>query len=221
MKPLYSPAEVQFKPMKEDVKDIFEDPVFKYFPEPIEKSPAGWYCWEREYPDEGGIRVIAPFTPGEKCYLKEAWALVKMFTDDAGNVDWIEEWDKPLPKNKPKGWDIVYDTDWQEAKRLSMEDRFIKKWRSPVTMPQWAARRFFTIVSCTPMRIGEVTEEDVIRAGAYATVWGVDDKDWSGLPGHPHQRISYKNGFSNMWEKKHPSTWPDLWVWKVEVKEEK
>jgi hypothetical protein len=59
-----------------------------------------------------GKCVYAPHSPGEVCWVREAWAL---------NHD-----------DLPAG-----------------------KWRSPVTMPQWAARRHVRILSCVPEQRGE------------------------------------------------------------------
>jgi len=194
MKPLYSPAEVQFRVMKEDVKDIFEDPVSKYFPEPIEKSPAGWYCWEREYSDEGAIRVVAPFTPGEKCYLREVWG-----------------------SNMVKGWEgygkIFYRADMPDQK--TVPETYGHPWRSPVTMPQWAARRFFTVISCEPVRVSEVTEEDAIRYGVYQF-----HSQSKGLEDKPYYRSLYsaQELFRMLWTLKHPDK---EWAWRVESEEEK
>jgi len=97
------------------------------------------------------IRVKAPYRPGEVCWVRETWALVQIWTDEAGNADYIKEWTEKLPKELPKGWVAVYDAEWQEAHCLSRDDRFIKHWRSPVTMPRWAARRYVRILSIKPV----------------------------------------------------------------------
>jgi len=224
MKPLYSDKEVQFRPMNPQPNWVFLNEREK----PDEYEP-GVFVWYAPHPaGEDGSDVDwqgefhkAPYRPGEKCYLGETWQLAPIKT-----TDWYRDGtcimpgteDRPHTRSKwNSAHNVIYRADG-EYTSLSGEKT---AWRSPVTLPQWAARRFFTIVSCEPMRIGEVTEEDAKSAGAHATVWGVDDKDWSGLPGHPHQRISYKNGFSNIWEKHHPGTWPDLWVWRREIKEER
>lgn len=102
-----------------------------------------------------GKCVYAPYSPGEVCWVRETWALVQIWTDEAGNADYIKEWTEKLPKELPKGWVAVYDAEWQEAHCLSRDDRFIKHWRSPVTMPRWAARRYVRILSCVPEQRGE------------------------------------------------------------------
>lgn len=194
MKPLYS-TPIAFKPMKEDVTDIFEDPVFEYFPEPVEKAPVGWYCWEREYSDEGSIRCVPPYLVGEKCYVREAWC-----------------------KSIIEG--IIYKDgyDVPDAPR----------WRSPATMPAKYARRFVTILSCEPVRIEDVTEEDCLAVGLKklskdnGRTWKFGMADRDGLPGTDNTgwawedwKVDHREAFKVWWNK------DKEWAWRVESEEEK
>jgi len=157
------PALLFFKPMKEEPTEIFEKPTFEYFSTPLEGNPAGWYCYDSEYPDEGAILYKQPFRPGEKCYVREAWA--RILNDEACIKD-----EEPCPV-LCEGCHIEYkaDTgnkhpgDWPEGE----EDA--PSWRSPVTMPQWAARRFVTVLSCTPARVEDVTKADMTKMGIDAS----------------------------------------------------
>lgn len=73
--------------------------------------------------------------PGEKVYLREAWAW-------GGTLDpGIKLYKQDYPACVPVGLENIPNTT--EI-----------KWSSPVTMPLKFARKFFTIVSCDPMRIG-------------------------------------------------------------------
>ena len=83
-----------------------------------------------------------PYRPGEKCYVREAWT-----TTRAGML-------LKLPER------VLYKADF-----VGQEGFVDWKWSSPVTMPQWAARSFVTVLSCEPVRVSEVTEEDAIKMG--------------------------------------------------------
>jgi hypothetical protein len=111
-----------------------------------------------------------PYRPGEKCYVPEVF-------DCRYN-----EWGNVETRYKANGDDPFYS------------------WRSPVTMPQWAARRFVTILSCEPMRVSEVTEEDAIRLG-----FTFDE----------YNQVMARENFENDWHQRHPGTW----AWRVESEE--
>jgi hypothetical protein len=84
------------------------------------------------------------------------------------------------------------------------------KYMPAITMPLSEARRFFTIVSCEPMRIGEVTEEDARKAG-HEREMIPDGSDWGA------RLVTAKENFAKDWQSKHPGTWPDLWVWRLAI----
>ena len=67
----------------------------------------------------------------------------------------------------------------------------------PRNRPIWAARRFVTILSCEPMRVSEVTEEDAIRLG-----FTFDE----------YNQVMARENFENDWHQRHPGTW----AWRVE-----
>ena len=74
----------------------------------------------------------APYLPGEKCYVREAWT-----TTQAGML-------LKLPER------VLYKADF-----VGQEGFVDWKWSSPVTMPRWAARRHVRILSCVPEQRGE------------------------------------------------------------------
>jgi len=45
------------------------------------------------------------------------------------------------------------------------------QWRSPMSMPEWAARTFLVIKSARPERLQEITDEDAVKEG-------VETRDW-------------------------------------------
>jgi len=217
MKPLYSPAEVQFRVMNPQPNWVFLNEREK----PDEYEP-GVFVWYAPHPaGEDGSDVDwqgefhkAPYRPGEKCYLRETWQLAPIKT-----TDWYRDGtcimpgteDRPHTRSKwNSAHNVIYRADG-EYTSLSGEKT---AWRSPVTMPQWAARRFFTIVSCEPMRIGEVTWQDAIKSGIEAKYCcNGADCACMGLPiDNPVEE------FQDRWEQKHPGTWPDLWVWRIAIK---
>jgi hypothetical protein len=177
--------------MKEEPTEIFEDPVFRYFPEPVEKAPAGWYCWEREYSDEGSIRYVAPYRPGEKCYVREQYANLKALREQAKRL--IEQWpygSYEMPSNIDDGPDVIYKSDWDAQGK-----KFVGKW---IFTTAESARRFVTVLSCTPMRVDEVTEEDAIKLS-----FTFDE----------HNQVMARESFENDWHKRHPDK---EWAWRIE-----
>lgn len=134
--------------------------------------------------------IKSPFSPGEKCYVREGYALNHDLPADIKREIVPAIW-PPDKVGEPVGPFVWYKAD-------GCKGSFAGKWRSPATMPQWAARRFVTVLSCEPVRVSEVTEEDAIKMGAY---W------W-----HP------VDDFIEHWRKRHPGK---EWAWLTKTKEEK
>ena len=87
-------------------------------------------------------------------------------------------------------------------------------WKSSVIMPAKYARRFVTVLSCEPVRVSEVTEEDIIKAGLAdgSCVWA------NGAARCNAKGDLVVNQFVDNWHKRHPDK---EWAWRVEGKEEK
>jgi len=214
MKPLYSDAEVQFRPMKEQPEGE---------PAPLSEWSKGIAsaCHDHN-PDETRLsthteqlrgklfpfrrpngRLVAyrpPFRPGEKCYRREAWKvdrigdeLVIRYKSDNAMIYVHESHDS----------DVFALIDLQD-------DPW--RWRSPITMPQWAARRFFFVVSCTPVRVNEVTEED-------ARASGIIDGGCLNCGEHEpcgcnNPEPSARETFIWEWNQKHPGK---EWAWRLAI----
>ncbi len=226
------PAPFFFKAMKEEVRDMFDDPAFKYFSHAKGENPAGWYCWEREYPEEGAIYCKAPYSPGERCYVGETYAellAVSPATDEPLEITKGERLIEP-----PTSWvDDKGRTHWyydglviayREDSNIEFCDAdggmgdFADKtdfprWKSPVTMPAKYARRFVIILSCEPVRIEEVTEEDCSRLDLNGGCLTCGEMQPCGC-GYPVP--DYRDSFLYDWHRKHPGK---EWAWRVEGKE--
>ena len=142
-----------------------------------------------------------PYRPGEKCYVREVWGITGRpdpYADTIYGVQYKSDGAVLYPYYPIEShFDVA---DWSD----------IGKWRSPVTMPQWAARSFVTVLSCEPIKVSEVTEEDAIRYGVYQF-----HSQSKGLEDKPYYRSLYsaQELFRMLWTLKHPDK---EWAWRVE-----
>lgn len=208
MKPIYSPAEVQFLRMRPqpEAGSEYLGPMTATdaFPKCVRGKEGALFrlrkeVWVDNKPTARWVK--APYRPGEKCYLKEGWAITGRpdpYADTVYGVQYKSDCKILYP-------DYPIESHFDVAEWAASD-----KWRSPVTMPQWAARRFFKVVSCTPMRIGEVTIADIQAAG-YSASMMQDPCDMAD---------ELRNKFKEEWQSKHPGTWPGQWVWKRVIKED-
>ena len=191
MKPIYlKPNQtLMFVPMKEEPHAG------------IRKSPFVKSSLE----DGHGKELKPPFHPGEKYYVREVWKHIGnqchpgtaiqacvIYTD--GGKRLCGSW--PDFSSAP-------DRRWWNSGKVV--------WFSPVTMPQWAARRFVTVISCTPMRVEDVTEEDCIAVGFTDT-----ESAQFGPAGGPSENMGARVDFYEYWKARHPGK---EWAWRVEAKE--
>ena len=156
-----------------------------------------------------------PYLPGEKCYVREGWGITGRpdpYADTIYGVQYKSDGAVLYPYYPIEShFDVA---DWSD----------IGKWRSPVTMPQWAARSFVTILSCEPVRVSEVTEEDCLAVGLKkidnGRTWKYGMADRDGLPGTDNTgwawedwKVDYREVFKVWWHKRHPDK---EWAWRVE-----
>ena len=88
------------------------------------------------------------------------------------------------------------------------------KWRSPLFMPEWAARYFIKILDIQAGRLQEITENDAIKEGVIlkaAIVTGT-------LVGEP----TYRDSYALLWDSINPKQkWnTDPFVFRYEFKKE-
>jgi hypothetical protein len=100
----------------------------------------------------GVVKDIYPlYQVGETVYIKEAW-YYDMFPQEI--ADGIRD------KNA-----VYYRLDGEASDQFECWSEF-EGWRSPMMMPEWAARHFIVITDVRPERLQEITEEDAKAEGA-------------------------------------------------------
>lgn len=156
-----------FKPMKEEPEEHHWSTMDSYKMNlKIMQTSKGPYLRVshtiKENPMEDGVQWIRlPYLVGEKCYVRETWRIGAWAENDGDFC--IDYKDGPR-----KQWLHVDGDDYDQFERLWIEScddadkAGIKvndegryeweqgqspcRWRSPVTMPQWAARRYVRIL---------------------------------------------------------------------------
>jgi len=150
---------ILFKPWK--IKAIADDPDREWQTrrlsglKVINENPDNWRFVYKELGtfyfeplDKHCIAVMCKlrYQVGETVYIKEAW------------------WTPPHNRNESHNQNIVsyraiiVENAGEEAAQRN-------RWLSPLFMPQWAARYFIKILSVTPQRLQEITEEDAEAEG--------------------------------------------------------
>jgi hypothetical protein len=143
-----------------------------------------------------------PYRPGEECYVREALHKgINMSSSEYCSIHY--------PDDTP----VLF----KDGAFMGMFGKAIWQWgglRLPIiAMPQWASRRHVRIVSCEPIRVEDVTEEDAKRMGVEQLLEPGTWKDY----GDPDSICLGATGsFLSLWHKKHPGK---QWAWRVEVKE--
>ncbi len=98
-------------------------------------------------------KTIKPrYQVGEAVYIKEAWAVIKA-NDDVDILDMSQN----------SGIFYKFGENRQgDDNELDMERG---RWRSPLFMPEWAARTFIKITDVRPERLQEITQDDAFAEG--------------------------------------------------------
>jgi len=96
-------------------------------------------------PQPVGKFLKPPFKPGDVLYVKETWAT---YTDSSGTGYMYAA--EPMFDGCEPG-----DIDW--------------KWRSPMFMPQSAARIFLKVTDVRAERLREISEDDAMKEGFQST----------------------------------------------------
>jgi hypothetical protein len=143
--------------------------------------------------------IKPPFLSGEECYVREA-------LHKGINISSSEYCSIHYPDDTP----VLF----KDGAFMGMFGRAIWQWgglRLPIiAMPQWASRRHVRIVSCEPIRVEDVTEEDIIKAGLAdgSCVWA------NGAARCNANGDLVINQFMDNWHKKHHDK---QWAWRVET----
>jgi hypothetical protein len=149
------------------------------------------------------ILATARYHVGEIVYVKEPWAAA---ADVVSPLD---------PYAMRHG--VVYQAAHQYG------DVQVRRWRSPLFMPEWASRLKIEITSVRCERLHEISEEDAIAEGIAERVLYVEQTDSElhlfGLPGWPEDLWSTCpiEAYAQYWESIHgPGAWeenPFVWVY--------
>jgi hypothetical protein len=126
--------------------------------------------------DEAHSQIsLARYQQGETVYIKEAWAVP---------IGWDNVSIKVLPHDLP-----VWYKDGTGARITGRIGR-VGKWRSPLFMPEWAARHFIVIESVRAERVQEIKDDEfglegieggrpeAIMCSEFIALWNSINKDY-------------------------------------------
>jgi len=147
-----------------------------------------WGFRSKELSEVGFVKPR--YHAGETCYIKEAWQVDK-------------KWDNTKPSDIPHGESVYYPFGGDPEDKIPAP-YWLGKLRSPLFMPEWAARHFPKILAVRAERLQEITKQD-IRAEGF-------DGDYT--------NIGYYYVFGQAWNSinpKHP--WEsNPWVWRYQFR---
>ena len=104
----------------------------------------------KENPIPDGVQWIkAPYSPGEVYWVRETWRHIANSSHPGMPVEAVIQYSDMAIKYRGS-W-----PDFANAPKEAWWNTGKQPWRSPVTMPQWAARRHVRIISCVPEQRGE------------------------------------------------------------------
>ena len=134
-----------------------------------------------------GLDVMSPYQPGEVVYIQEPWGVEK------------RRYIQPSPPYGGKFEDeIFYRADDPNLPGM--------KWRSPITMPEWASRSKARIVDVRPEQIRAITEDEAVREGI---------EFYLASGGTQHENMDMVSQFSMLWESLYPGSWSrNDYVWR-------
>jgi len=133
---------------------IKPQPVYGDYWQPTEDTRQYFYCSV----DAPAPKCHKPrYQVGETVYIKEAWAVKSFF-------------DVYPPSELPLSPELYYKLDYPEPHGDYNDPESgiplaIGRWRSPLFMPEWAARYFIVIESVRAERLQEITEADCLAEG--------------------------------------------------------
>lgn len=166
--------------------------------------------------NEGCAKLIrCPYgTVGDRLYVKEAHYL-------------YGSWSKVLVKGTVR-WRFAYDQS--EGVRFCDNPpdniktaRIQQGWflRSPLFMPQWAARLWLELTEVRVERVQEITEEDAKKEGIeYHDGRGIGHSGYRHSQEHGYVYATARDAFKVLWESINGADSWDLnpWVWVLEYK---
>jgi len=154
---------------------------------------ASWHKWEGECWRANGLLgdipipwrskiLYCPFGgPGDRLYVRESYDIV----DDPAAYD--PKNDGPRLKSDYQYSDVVKrgpnNERWVVDYKADVNTRIMdlhggRRWKSPATMPRWAARLWFAIRDVSVVRVGDVTMEQIKECGAHFALRAHFAADW-------------------------------------------
>ena len=147
---------------------------------------------------DGREFIKPPYRPGDIVYVKETWA-TSVCLDD-----------KPPRDTKDHGlpfWYLDGSVMYTGARTGGVSFMTPGKKRSPLFMPEWAARLHLEILNVRPERVQAITDEEAYREGI---------PEWK----YPDQTFNPIVRFHELWDSLHPGSWEqNPYVWRIEFKE--
>lgn len=152
--------------------------------------------------------------PGERFFVREAWRFYDWTEDGYPKIEFRSDGEKRWFEDLPESGQWIADT-WE---RLSESPNFEKfnaardpYFRSPVTMPEWAARFRPLIESVKVCRVNDLSEVDAIACGCTHT----------GLNGIAADEIeSAREQFIRQFNDDNGNYDANPWVWFVRITNE-
>lgn len=112
-------------------------------------------------PSNGLYNSGAPYCPGDRLWVREAWAPLSALTH-----------------NDP-GVQALADRGFYRADGGTVDGE-ISRWRPGIHMPRWASRLTLTVTEVRVQRLQEISKEDAIAEGIvqHGRFYGLADADW-------------------------------------------
>ena len=215
------------------------DGRLKQFTKPLKSQPIDilpmnipdkWVALMSRGPNAGCV-FTSQYKVGVQYYVKETWKIVEW---DPENGDWEIEYRSECraqftcvemePDKENEYWEQCTDDCLkagvpcdEESGYFLLDDKPVPtRWRSPITMPAWAARILVTPTEIVVRRVQDMTEQDAGKDGVQNLVGFTD-------PGYKHIKTK-KEQFIDLWNKQYPKTpwesnpWVVTYMVSVEVK---
>jgi hypothetical protein len=153
--------------------------------------------FHRLLPQKEDREIKAHYLPGETVYIKETW----------GDIDYDQQ--------------IVYKAECSDD-ALCVFKSLGGKWKSPLFMPEWAARSHARIVSVRPERVQEITPDEVKKEGLLVQDFaGMGVLSLLGFTPETYMESVAMQEYQYLWESLYPGSWErNDWVWRIELEKQ-
>jgi hypothetical protein len=168
------------------------------------------------------LAKFRPYVPGSKLAVREAWGLEMGHGLTGGQRQRMACLHFPDRSRIPVPADTVWDMGLIRPVHGPVGD-VDSVWRSPATMPLWAARYHITIGDVRPVRVRELSEDEAVECGVRQLPLQDGERGcwWTADVGAGQRMHSRRAAaaFAKTWQldhgPKHP--WDTAWAWSIEV----